>query len=153
MAIKDNIDDDRYQPLELPPVPKNVVRFARLCYLSLWLDVPGFYLWWSTLTDAPSLVPLGLLVELIVVPLFIWLIRAVTRRRRAWAREVLLLLFIGGIFLWPSVVWRSFEKSPALAAIKVAQALLQLAALRLIYSKSATQWLPREKVPSLNDVH
>jgi hypothetical protein len=35
MAIKDNIDDDRYQPLELPRVPKNVLRFARLFYLSL----------------------------------------------------------------------------------------------------------------------
>ena len=148
MAIKDNIDDDRYRPLELPAVPKNVVRFARLFYLSLWLAVPIFFLQWSTYGDseAQTKVALGLLFALIFFPIFIWLIHSVARRRRNWARWILLLCFIVGTPGWFSMVWAHLKISPAFALFEMAQFALQVAAFFLIFSKSANEWLATSAV-------
>jgi hypothetical protein len=119
-------------------VPSNVVRFERLMYLSLASSV----IWPTFRWYAHGLVfieVLGNVLSLVFMASFIWL---AARRRKNWARWVLLVVFIFSTHGYLRILlphWRAHGPDAFALGLAV-QIPAQLVALTLIFTGNARDW-------------
>jgi hypothetical protein len=124
-------------------VPSNVVRFERLMYLSLASSV----IWPTFRWYAHGLVlieVLGNVLSLVFMASFIWL---AARRRKNWARWVLLVVFIFSTHGYLRILlphWRAHGPDAFALGLAV-QIPAQLVALILIFTGNARDWFKQPR--------
>lgn len=135
-------------------MPSNVARFEQLMYLSLGFGVIISALTWShnVLTAAPlggtSLLLFVQGGEFAVMVLLIWL---VARRRKNWARWLLLIvLAILRLPAYAPVLRAVFSINPIAGVLGIARDLAQVTAFLLIFTGNSRDWfkMPAPASPS-----
>jgi len=118
-------------------MPSNVARFEKLMYLSLGISVIlSIRRWYAG--DLTGATFLGPAFNLVFFVLFIWL---AARRRKNWARWILLLAFIASMDVVVEVllpIWRTEGLDSTLGLSS--QLLAQLIALIFIFTGNARAW-------------
>jgi hypothetical protein len=124
-------------------LPSNVARFEQLMYLSLVIEFIDSALAWDHNVAMAS--KLGgayfvLFVEMCVFAfwmLFIWLI---ARRRKNWARWIILVSFVAATPMSVPLIreWLRFE--PVVGVLSLVQGLAQVIALVLVFTGNARDW-------------
>ena len=114
--------------------PKNVARFEQLMYLSLAVGIFVAALRWNE--SVQQALPLGgstfvlavLGGTLVIFVLLIWL---VARRRKNWARWLMLVLFILGLPPYVSTLGKMMRLNPASGVLNLTQVIVQVVAFAL----------------------
>ncbi len=129
-------------------MPGNVVLFERLMYASLCIGLLNLILDGPRLASTPEMEQLGGPVffaavglgTLAVLLLFIWLI---ARKGKNWARYLFAAMFVIG--LWPTIqnIMGSLQANPPVAALSVAQIVIQSAALYFIFTGDSPPWFEK----------
>lgn len=81
----------------------------------------------------------GLIINLVTIILLFVLARLIGLGRK-WARTVFLVLFILGIALFPFGAIAIFKMNLLVGILDVLQILLQVLALKFLFSKESTHW-------------
>jgi hypothetical protein len=127
-------------------MPSNVARFEQLMYLSLGIGVIQSLLRWNQSVAQASAIGgakfvfFGLIVTFAILVLIIWLI---ARRRRNWARWVMLVMFILGLPFSVRMLSRMLPAEPLSVALSSVQVLAQAIAFFLIFTGNARDWFKR----------
>jgi hypothetical protein len=128
-------------------MPSNVARFEKLMYLSLGISLVSFILRWYgndlVLPAGTAFAANGL--NLLFKVLFIWLS---ARRRRNYARWVLLLVFVLSTEKYVRDLlpyWRSHGLDSLSLGLTV-QILLELVAFIFIFTGNARDWFKQPKL-------
>src|ERR1700719_4769192 len=118
-------------------LPSNVARFEQLMYATLVIGLFNSVLTWNqsvaqarNLGGAYSVLFIQIFVFAFIM-MFIWLI---ARRRKNWARWVLLVLFVLGIPAAVRLMGQWFRLEPVVGFLNLVQALVQVIALVLIFT-------------------
>lgn len=129
-------------------MPTNVVLFERLMYASLCIGLLNLILDGPRQASAPEMEQLGgpaffaavAIGTLAVLLLFIWLI---ARRGKNWARWLFAALFVIG--LWPTIqnIIGLLGTNPPVAALSVAQIVIQVAAIFFVFTGDARAWFEK----------
>jgi hypothetical protein len=130
--------------------PSNVAHFEQLMYLSLAIGLINSALTWNH--SVAQAFKLGgayfvLFIQIFVfafIVMFIWLI---ARRRKNWARWVLLVLFVLGIPASVRLIGQWLRLEPLVGALSVVQSLLQVVALVSVFTGNARDWFKRTPAP------
>ena len=131
-------------------MPSNVSWFEKLMYTVLVLGLVNLAIDGQRLAAAPELRQIGgvaflavvaILTDLILI-LLIWL---VARRRKNWARWVMVVMFSVGLV--PAILTMAglFQANPAAGGIMVVQSVLQIVALVLVFSGNARPWFAAQR--------
>jgi hypothetical protein len=131
-------------------LPSNVARFEQLMYASLLIGLFNSALTWNQNVARASKIGgayFVLYIQVFVlafIVLFIWL---VARRRKNWARWVLLVLFVLGMPGTVRVVrhWLSIE--PVAGVLNLVQILAQVIALVYVFTGNARDWFKGTPAP------
>lgn len=133
------------KPLMMPashrPPPPRVVWFERLFYASAFLSVIGIGLEWANGIHA-----VGFVLMYATLCLQVWLIWQAARRRKNWARWMLLVFFL--VWVISNIMDAGLNsrspnwEPPAIPqqAVKLAKILLEDIGLILIFTGSARRW-------------
>jgi hypothetical protein len=119
-------------------------------YLSLGIGLIQIASGWNRAIQqftAPRGAAFPLLVQLFTFAtliLFIWLI---ARRRKNWARWLLLIITAVGTPGYVGVLRRVLHFEPILGVVSIVQDVLQLIALVLIFTGDAREWFRSHYVP------
>ena len=127
--------------------PSNVRRFEQLMYLSIAIGVVNTVLDWNRLVTMAK--HLGgavfiVLVDGIVFGVLILLIWLVARQAKNWARWVQLGMFVVGIPSGIRLVEHNLHDRPVAGTLGLLSAVLQVAALFLIFTGNARDWFNRD---------
>ena len=63
-----------------------------------------------------------------------------------WARITLLILFVIGMLGFPFVILNEFQMSPIIGIVSIAQMLIQLYVLVILFSGQSKEWFRRQKI-------
>lgn len=129
-------------------MPTNVVLFERLMYASLCIGLLNLVLDGPRVASAPEMQEVGgapffavvALGTLGVLLLFIWLI---ARKAKNWARLLFAALFAIGLVPTIQNIGNLLEANPPVAALSVAQIIVQLAAIYFIFTGDAPAWFAK----------
>ena len=126
--------------------PSNVVRFERLMYLAVGINVIlTMWRWDLVLAQAPShpvTVALGNIFGFATDVLFIWL---VARRHKKWPRWLMLCFFILGMpFAAGQHQW--LRAHPVNSVLICVMWLAQIVALFLIFTGNSREWFVNDPV-------
>src|SRR6266851_10248280 len=105
-------------------MPSNVARFEQLMYLSLGIGVIQSLLRWNRLVAQASamggakFVLFGQIVTFALLVLLIWLI---ARRRKNWARWLMLVMFVSGLPFSVHMFRQMFPAEPLTVALSFVQ--------------------------------
>jgi len=141
-------------------MPRSVWWFEKLIWATLllgpviaWLDwdrllrkaAPKAYLYRDPIAAKAASFSMTVIaiVTLLVMLLLVWLI---ARRRMNWARWIFAALFVLGAPFALMGYPEMFSANPAAGALSVAQLVMQIAALALVFSPSARPWFARTAV-------
>ena len=124
-------------------MPSNVAWFEQLMYGSLVVGVVLSVLTWTQ--NVAQARPFGgasfvLLVQVSVLAfmiLFIWL---TARRRKNWARWLLLIVFVLGFPLFFPALVKMLRFDPVVGTLNLTQVLAQAVALFVVFSGDARDW-------------
>ena len=131
-------------------LPSNVARFEQLMYLTLVIGFINSALTWNhSVAQARNLggAYFVLFIQIFVfafIVMFIWLI---ARRRKNWARWVLLVLFVLGIPAAARLIGQWFRVEPVVGFLNLVQGLVQVIALVLVFTGNAREWFKRTPTP------
>ena len=124
-------------------VPSNVARFERLMYLSLGIGLIEALLTWNrnvALARAMGGAYFVLFGQIFVLAFFVLFIWLVARRRKNWARWLLLILQILGLPGYVRALSRMLPSEPLAGALSLAQFLVIAMALVLVFTGNARDW-------------
>jgi hypothetical protein len=121
--------------------PREVSIATRLSVVSLALGVLSSVLLWRFMT---STAPVGfiLTVQIFTFALLGWLIHK-TWQGRNWARITLLVIVVLGLPFYVPNVRKFFAVSPTAGYVNVAQSILQVVALYLLFISPGRVWFNR----------
>ena len=125
-------------------MPKNVSRFEKLWYTSLGIGILVSaleYQYMASLADT-GLILFTQLIVIVFMVLFIWL---VARRRKGWARWVLLIMFIIGLPLYFPQLSGMFERNIFAGLLSGFQVFLQIIGLYFIFTGDSAAWYHKER--------
>ena len=131
-------------------LPSNVARFEQLMYLALVIGLFDSALTWNhNVALAGKLggvyfVLFGQAFVFVFIVLFIWL---VARRRKNWARWLMLVLFVLGLPPYFGGLHRLLNFEPVAGALSLVGFLVQVIALSLIFSGNARDWFKTTPTP------
>ena len=126
-----------------------------LILLALALGVPRAYLEWTQVREQFASTPhvstsVAMMIPLftfaIILGLMLWLIWMIGRGRN-WARITYLILFLLGLPFSIGPLVQSFSLFPLSASIGLAQMLLQIVALVLLFTGAARRWFSAPPAP------
>lgn len=118
-------------------MPESVRWAVRVMYASLGLSV------FTTIMYAPEMGRMS--GELLDCCLF-WVVIYWCSKGRNWARILYSLLVVGGVLLRVGATFHGFELPVRSAGFVVIQSVAGIAAVALLFEKSASQWFEGEKV-------
>lgn len=124
-------------------MPKKFKKAANLVYLSLLVGFIKSVLY-ETLTDQKILSDpkaFGIITFLLIGFLGFRI-----GQGKNWARITLLVVFIIGMIGYPFLVFGVFLMSPFIGIVSIAQMLILLYALILLFSREAQEWYKEQKV-------
>lgn len=136
------------------PMPSTVAWFERLMYTALGLGCFNVILGYPHLSEDPRISALGADFPLIFVivflvfslPLAVWWIWLIARRRKNWARWTQLVLFIVSLPFVISTAATMLSTEPVVGALSGLAGALQSAALVMVFSGESRDWLKRSAV-------
>jgi hypothetical protein len=131
-------------------LPSNVARFEQLMYLSLGVAFIGWALSWNRLVAIAR--PVGgayfvLFTLLFSVAFMMFLIWLVARRRKNWARWLLLIIGVLGLPSYISRLPQLLHAQPLAGGLSAAQLPIQAIALLLVFTGNAREWFKRTPTP------
>ena len=124
-------------------MPSNVARFERLMYLSLGIGVLVSALTWTRLVAQAGRVGGATFVfwvqaiTLAIIVCFIWL---VARRRKNWARWLLLIIGVLGLPGYFRMLAPTLHFAPIAGILSLTQLVLQVIATVMIFTGNARDW-------------
>ncbi len=119
--------------------PKSIIAARNILYASLFLGVIGFLIReFITILPEPLHFPM-LITNLIILLLLFIAIRYIGFGKK-WARTLFLILFIINAGASPIYVPFIFKANLVLGFLFILQILLQILAIRYIYSKTSNEW-------------
>jgi glucan phosphoethanolaminetransferase (alkaline phosphatase superfamily) len=119
-------------------VPRNILYFEVLMYLSLMVDALSMLVRDDTFSDPDITVPMAKLMTAVLILLFVYMIWLAARMRKNWARMVLLASLLLSIVSIASSVSDSGVQFETL--IDVVSSLLTAAGLYLSFTGDAVGW-------------
>ena len=130
------------------PMPSTVAWFERLMYTALGLGCFNAILGYPYLSEDPRISALGADFPLILVivllvfslPLAVWWIWLIARRRKNWARWTQLVLFIVCLPFVISYAAAMLLTDPVVGALSALAGALQAAALVMVFSGESRDW-------------
>ncbi|TXD71121.1 hypothetical protein ESU54_17675 [Aequorivita antarctica] len=63
-----------------------------------------------------------------------------------WARITLLVLFVIGMLGFPLIISNEFQMSPLIGIVSIAQMLIQLYVLIILFSGQSNEWFKKQKI-------
>ena len=120
-------------------MPAQVALFERLYYASLALGLINSALQFDHFTRMAS-VAFVISVQLLVLVFLVLMIWLVARRRKNWARWLMLILFVVGTPLSIPTIWQTFQVNILWGGISVVQIILQAAAIYFVFTADARAW-------------
>jgi Na+/proline symporter len=125
-------------------MPKNIVRFERLMYLTLGMGVIIAALQDSDVTDIVGMgMGFALSIQVLVFAFLALLIWLTARRQQNWARWILAVSFFLGLPFDMIALPDTFRSDSLAAALSVCQAVIQAIALYLAFSGRSRDWFRR----------
>ena len=123
-------------------MPRNVARFEQISYIA---NALGLVI--ASLDDARLAAGMGwsflLIVQLAVFAILILLIWLIARRRKNWARWVLLALFVFGLpGAWTNIS-STFPAHAVVGVLMLVQAALQAIAIFFVFTGNARGWFSK----------
>jgi hypothetical protein len=119
--------------------PKSIIAARNILYASLFLGVLGLLIReFSTVLPDPS--PIRMLIFNLVILLLLFIAIRYIGFGKKWARTLFLILFIVSAGASRIFVPFIFKASLVLAFLFILQILLQILALRYLYSKTSKEW-------------
>jgi K+ transporter len=125
-------------------VPSNVAWFERLWYFSLAIGVVISALSFSR-ASAQAGPAFGIAILTFVVAVSVLLVWLIARRRKNWARWVLLIGFLLGLLAFPWGLAELFRASILAGTLSIVQTLIQIIAIYLIFTDRAQGWFKRRR--------
>lgn len=126
-------------------MPRNVVVFERLMYAALIIGLLNLILDASRQSELPEIQAAGgfgvvAAVAVAALGLLLLLIWLIARKRKNWARWLLVGFFVIG--LWPTLqnVGSVLAANPPVGLLSVAQLVIQTAAIVFLFSGDARPW-------------
>jgi hypothetical protein len=119
--------------------PKSIIAARNILYASLFLGVLGHLIREYSIILPDPLHIRTLISNLIILLLFFIAIRYIGFGKK-WARTLFLILFIINVAASPLYVPFIFKTSLVLGFLFILQILLQILALRYVYSKTSNEW-------------
>jgi hypothetical protein len=128
-------------------MPTRLALFERLYYASLALGLVSSALQFDRLS---KMAPVGfvILVQVLTLAVLVLMVWLVARRRKNWARWLMLILFIVGIPLAVPTILKTLQTDILSGGIGVVQIFLQLAALYCVFTGDAREWFQTSGTPS-----
>lgn len=123
-------------------MPSNVTRFEQLAYLSLGIGIVVAALQYPSLSGQAG-AGFTLFVQAFVLGFLFLLVWLIARRRKNWARWVLLILFLVGIPAYIPILSDMLLVSSLSGILSIVQLFTQGVALYLIFTGDAASWFKK----------
>ncbi len=129
-------------------MPSNVSWFEKLMYGSLALGLAVMLLDGARVVAKPEVQQMGGLPFIFTVGLFVLAIMALlvwltARRRMNWARWVIAIFFVLGMFGFVPQLLETISANLAAGLLNITQALMQAAALFFVFTGNARPWFQK----------
>lgn len=122
-------------------MPSRVVRFEQLMYASLGIGVVIAVLEANRLAAMAGVgVGFLLVMQLLLIALFVLLIWLIARRRKNWARWVILIFFLLGLPMLVPDFLEMLDANPIVGLLSAIQVILQIAALCFLFTGNSRVW-------------
>ena len=122
-------------------MPRNVVIFERLMYTVIALGVLMALLDSARIAAltgvGAGVVLVGSVLSLAIFGLLVWL---AARRRKNWARWILLIVAVIGFFMAYPQLANAFRSNALLGSVHVVQYLMEVVALWFVFTGDAKDW-------------
>ena len=127
-------------------MPKNVVLFERLMYASIAIGLLETALDPESISAAADTVGVRFFIAVVVggLAISVLLIWLVARKRKGWARLVILVMFVVGL---PLSLLAILQKNPLAGASEIVMGLMQMAALYFCFTGDAKDWFRKPATP------
>jgi hypothetical protein len=119
--------------------PKSIIAARNILYASLFLGVLGLLIREYSII-LPDLLHIRTLISNLIILLLLFIAVRYVGFGKKWARTLFLILFIINIAASPLYVPFIFKTSLVLGFLFILQILLQILALRYVYSKTSNEW-------------
>jgi|AVFP01.1.fsa_nt_gi preprotein translocase subunit Sss1 len=126
-------------------IPKKIKQASLLVYVSLIVGLLKSALY-ETMTNQKILSDPKSLTIAIVTILIIGFLGYKIGQGKNWARITLLILFVIGMLGFPFVILNEFQMSPIIGIVSIAQMLIQLYVLVILFSGQSKEWFRRQKI-------
>lgn len=90
----------------------------------------------------------GIAILVLIVCLVVWLVTSVSRRRRSWAKWILIFMVCAGIAGHLRNPSFAFQDGQLAGILTWTSSLLQLVAISLLFTPAANQWLSSKAIPT-----
>ena len=122
--------------------PKSIIAAKNILYATLFLGVINWaFSQWAT--DLYKSGPIPAIITLILTLVIIFILIKQIGFGRKWARVVLLVLFLAGMFFFLRTASVLFKTNLLVGVISLLQAILEIVALIFLFSKESTLWFNR----------
>ncbi len=119
--------------------PKDIIAAKNILYATIFLGIINWVVGKMT-TGLSSYSDSKEIIITILTLIIIFILTKQIGLGKKWARTVFLVLFILGIIVFPFAVIPLFKSNLLLGVLFVFQALLQMLALKFLFSRKSTHW-------------
>ncbi len=122
--------------------PKSIIAVRNILYASLFLGVIGFLIR-AFVTILPEPLNIRIFISNLIILLLLFIAIRYIGFGKKWARNIFLILFIINAGASPIYLPFIFKANLVLGFLFILQILLQILALRYVYSKTSNEWFNR----------